>query len=122
MQIIPHNEAFEFEIKVETQFIDELTTGQLSVLRFSAFNQKTTPELSGEIKTISANSIENLQTGIPYFKVNIRIPADQLSRLDGQQLVPGMPVEAFIKTRDRTALNYLMKPLLDQVKHAFREE
>ncbi|MCP4936799.1 MAG: HlyD family type I secretion periplasmic adaptor subunit, partial [bacterium] len=122
MQIIPHNDAYEVEIKVETQFIDELAMGQLSTLRFTSFNQKTTPELKGQIKTISANSIENLQSGIPYFKVNIKIPPNQLSRLNGKQLVPGMPVEAFIKTRERTALNYLMKPLLDQVKHAFREE
>ena len=122
MQIIPHDGAFEVELKVETQFIDDLFTGQEANLRFSAFNQKTTPEILGKIKTISANSIENLQTGIPYFKVNISIPIDQLGRLEGKQLIPGMPVEAFIKTRERTALNYLLKPLLDQMRHALREE
>ncbi len=122
MQIIPHDEAYEIEIKVEPQFIDELAPGQLSTLRFTAFNQKTTPELFGQIKTISANSIEDPQTGIPYFKVNIKIPSDQISRLKGQKLIPGMPVEAFVKTRERTALNYLLKPLLDQIQHSFREE
>ncbi|MCP4182826.1 MAG: HlyD family type I secretion periplasmic adaptor subunit [Hyphomicrobiales bacterium] len=122
MQIIPHDDADEVEIKVEPQSIDELAPGQLSTLRFTAFNQKTTPELFGQIKTISANSIEDPQTGIPYFKVNIMIPPDQISRLKGQKLIPGMPVEAFIKTRERTVLNYLLKPLLDQIQHSFREE
>ncbi len=122
LQVIPENDVPEVEVKIEPQFIDELTIGQVATLRFTSFNQKTTPELIGNIKTISANSIVDLQSNASFFKVIVSIEVDQLVLLNDKSLVPGMPVEAFIKTRERTALSYLMKPLLDQVKHAFREE
>ncbi|EFO28696.1 HlyD family type I secretion membrane fusion protein [Roseibium sp. TrichSKD4] len=122
LQIIPQDGVFEIEADVEPQFVDELYPGQPATLRFSAFNQRTTPELNGFVKTVSPNVVVDEQTGMTFYKVRMAIPDDQLERLKGQKLISGMPVEAFIKTKDRTALNYLTKPLMDQINRAFREE
>lgn len=122
MQIIPQDDEFVIEANVEPQFIDELYAGQEAAVRFSAFNQNSTPELFGEVSGISANVVVDEQTGAAFYKVRVGVSDEELARLNGQQLIPGMPVEAFIKTRERTALNYLIKPLLDQVNRAFREE
>ena len=122
LQIIPQDEGFEIEANVEPQFVDELYPGQPAKLLFTAFNQSTTPELSGTVMGISPNVVVDEQTGLSFYKVRMGVAEPELARLNGQPLVPGMPVEAFIKTRDRTALNYLVKPLMDQVNRAFREE
>ncbi|MEM7426168.1 MAG: HlyD family type I secretion periplasmic adaptor subunit [Pseudomonadota bacterium] len=122
MQIVPQNEKLEIEANIAPQFVDELYVSQPTTLRFSAFNQRTTPELAGAIDGISANVVVNEQTGESFYKVRISVSAVELERLGGQALVPGMPVEAFIKTRERTAFNYLIKPLSDQLHRAFREE
>ena len=122
LQIIPQDEGFEIEANVEPQFVDELYSGQSATLRFSAFNQRTTPELNGTVKGISPNVVVNEQTGLSFYKIRLTVPEVELARLNDQPLVPGMPVEAFIKTRERTALNYLLKPLSDQINRAFREE
>ena len=122
LQIIPQDEGFEIEANVEPQFIDELHPGQPATLRFSAFNQRSTPELDGSVKGISPNVVIDEQTGFSHYKIRLTVSENELARLDGQPLIPGMPVEAFIKTRERTALNYLTKPLTDQIERAFREE
>ncbi|MEM7215409.1 MAG: HlyD family type I secretion periplasmic adaptor subunit [Pseudomonadota bacterium] len=122
LQVIPQNQNFIIEANIEPQFIDELYPEQAAAIRFSAFNQRTTPELNGSVSGISANVVVDEQTGLPFYKVRLSVPPEELERLQGLQLIPGMPVEAFIKTRDRTALNYLVKPLLDQINRAFREE
>lgn len=122
LQIIPQDGNFEVEANVEPLFVDELHPGQAATLRLSAFNQRTTPELVGTVKTISPNVVVEEQTGMSFYKVRLTISQEELEKLRGLVLVPGMPVEAFIKTRERTALNYLTKPLMDQINRAFREE
>lgn len=122
MQIVPAGDQFEIEANVEPQFVDELYPGQPASLRFSAFNQRTTPELEGSVKSISANTVIDEQTGLAHYRILLAVSDEELARLGNQPLVPGMPVEAFIKTRDRTPLNYLLKPLTDQIARAFREE
>jgi HlyD family secretion protein len=122
LQIIPSEEGFEIEANVEPQFIDELYLGQPAILRFSAFNQRTTPELNANVEGISANVVVDDRTGFPFYKVRLSVEDSEVERLNDQPLIPGMPVETYIKTDDRTALNYLIKPLLDQISRAFREE
>ena len=90
-------------------------------LRFSAFNQRTTPEISGAISRISADVSTDQRSGQSYYTVRIARPAEEIARLGNVKLVPGMPVEAFMKTYDRTVLSYFVKPLEDQVLRAFRE-
>ncbi|MEM7068166.1 MAG: HlyD family type I secretion periplasmic adaptor subunit [Pseudomonadota bacterium] len=122
LQIIPQDEGFEIEASLQPQFIDEINLGQPATLRFSAFNQRTTPELKGVVKDISANVVADEQTGATFYKIRLGASESELARLNNQPFIPGMPVEVFIKTKERTALNYLIKPLIDQVNRAFREE
>jgi len=91
------------------------------VLRFTAFNQRTTPELKGEVSRVSADVTQDQKTGVSFYTVRIAMPESELARLNGLKLVPGMPVESFIQTDERTALSYLTKPLSDQVMKAWRE-
>lgn len=122
MQIVPVNDSLVVEAKVQPVDIDQLHIGQAVVLRFSAFNQRTTPEISGTITTIAANLSSNPQTGEAWYSARIRIPMQELDRLGGLVLHAGMPVEAFIQTGERTALSYLVKPLTDQIARAMRED
>ncbi|KQN88364.1 hypothetical protein ASF03_00015 [Rhizobium sp. Leaf68] len=122
MQIVPVNDALVVEARIQPADIDQLHIGQRATLRFSAFNQRTTPEIFGEIKTVAADLILNQQTGESWYTARISIPADELARLGALPLLAGMPVEAFVQTGERTALSYLLKPLADQINRAMREE
>jgi HlyD family secretion protein len=121
MLIVPEADALSVEAKVSPQDIDQLHLGQPAGLRFSAFNQRTTPEINGAISHISADVSTDQHSGQGFYTIRIAIPSDQIARLGNVKLVPGMPVEAFMKTYDRTVLSYFVKPLQDQVLRAFRE-
>jgi HlyD family secretion protein len=99
-----------------------LQIGQVAALRFSAFNQQTTPELFGKITRIAADLTEDQRSGASYYVVRIGIDADSLRQLQGLKLVAGMPVEVFIQTGSRNVLSYFIKPLEDQAARAFKEE
>lgn len=122
MQIVPVNDSLVVDAKIQPADIDQLHLGQKATLRFSAFNQRTTPEIVGEIQTIAANLSTNPQTGEAWYTARIRISAGELRKLGSLALHAGMPVEAFIQTGERTALSYLVKPLADQIARAMREE
>ncbi|WP_062213033.1 HlyD family efflux transporter periplasmic adaptor subunit [Aureimonas sp. AU12] len=121
MLIVPAADKLEAEVRIAPQDIDQLSIGQEVHLRFSAFNQGTTPEVTGTIERIGADLTHEPQTGLAYYTVRAGIAADQVQKLGAVKLVPGMPVEAFVKTGDRTALSYFIKPLSDQIERAFRE-
>ena len=122
MQIIPQTGAHEIELSVPTTDIDQLFIGQDAVIRLPAFNQKDTPELTGKIAVISPSSVVDEQSGFPFYRVIANLEEDQLVRLGDKKLVSGMPVEAFITREERSVLSFLLKPLTDQMSHAFREE
>lgn len=122
MQVVPVNDNLIVEAKVQPVDIDQLHIGQNVVLRFSAFNQRTTPEISGAISTIAANLSSNPQTGEVWYSSRIKIPKSELDHLGELRLHAGMPVEVFIQTGERTPLSYLVKPLADQIKRAMRED
>ena len=121
MLIVPEADLLAVEAKVSPQDIDQLHVGQAAGLRFSAFNQRTTPEISGAITRISADVSQDQRSGQNYYVIRIGISPEQVARLGNVKLVPGMPVEAFIKTYDRTVISYFTKPLHDQILRAFRE-
>src|SRR6195256_2348769 len=98
MLIVPAADALEAEVKVQPQDIDQVRLGQNAILRFPAFNQRTTPELNGEVNRVSADVAEDQKTGGRYYTVRIAIPASEIERLKGLKIVPGMPVECFIQT------------------------
>jgi HlyD family secretion protein len=122
MMIVPDDDSLAVEVKVSPADIDSVHVGQAAALRFTAFNVRTTPEVDGQVYRVSADSETDKRTGTSYYVVRISFSTADLSKLDGRKLVPGMPVEAFIKTDPRTVLSYLMKPISDQMMRAFREK
>ncbi|MEW6767719.1 MAG: HlyD family type I secretion periplasmic adaptor subunit [Pseudomonadota bacterium] len=122
MLIVPDADNLSVEAKVNPQDIDQLRIGQDTLLRLSAFNQRTTPELNGKISRISADTTVDQRTGQSYYTIRVSIPPEEVARLGEVRLIPGMPVEAFVQTGDRTMLSYLAKPLSDQLMRAFREK
>ncbi|MFZ5692405.1 MAG: HlyD family type I secretion periplasmic adaptor subunit [Pseudomonadota bacterium] len=122
MLIVPAADNLTVEAKVNPQDINQLQLGQKAILRFTAFNQQTTPEIEGAVSRISADITTDQRTGLGYYTIRIALPADQVARLGDVKLVPGMPVEAFVQTGDRTVISYLMKPLSDHFNRAFREK
>jgi HlyD family secretion protein len=120
MLIVPEADELAIEVKVAPQDIDQLTIGQEAVLRLSAFNQRTTPEIKGTVSLVAADLTQDQKTGTVFYTARIAAEHNEMARLHGLRLVPGMPVEAFIQTGQRTALSYLTKPLSDQITRAFR--
>ena len=120
MLVVPQADDLAIEVKVQPQDIDQLKVGQDAVLRLSAFNQRTTPEVRGRISRIAADLTQDSKTGTAYYTARIAAEEDEIRQLNELKLVPGMPVEAFIRTGERTALSYLTKPLTDQMNRAFR--
>ena len=121
LQVVPLTEGIDFEIRVEPRSIDQVHLGQIAKVSFPAFNKRTTPEIFGTVSGISPTSVVDERTGRNYFKVDLLLPKKELDKLGDLQLIPGMPVEAFLQTGERSVLNYLTKPLVDQLKRAFRE-
>ncbi|MBM0207592.1 HlyD family type I secretion periplasmic adaptor subunit [Micromonospora sp. STR1s_5] len=122
MLIVPEADALRVEAKIQPQDVDQLHIGQRAVLRFSSFNQRTTPELNGELSLVSADVSQDQKTAATFYTIHIKIPPDEIKRLEGLRLVPGMPVEAFVQTSPRTVMSYLVRPLHDQLMRAFREK
>ena len=120
MLIVPQADDMAIEVRVAPQDIDQIRIGQDAVLRLSAFNQRTTPEITGRVSRVAADLIQDQKTGVSYYTARVATSPEELARLDGLTLVPGMPVEAFIQTGERTALSYLAKPLSDQMSRAFK--
>jgi len=122
MLIVPDADTLTVEVKIAPQDINQLFVGQAATLRFSSFNQRTTPEIEGEVSLISPDLTQDQRTGISYYTARIMLKPEELARLGSVKLVPGMPVDAFIQTGRRTALSYLIKPLRDQAAKAFKEK
>ncbi|MEM9633785.1 MAG: HlyD family type I secretion periplasmic adaptor subunit [Pseudomonadota bacterium] len=122
MLIVPGSDDLSLDVRVSPEDIDQIYLDQEALVRLTAFSQRTTPELTGRVERIAADLSEDPQTGEAYYLVRILIPEDERERLETLSLVPGMPAETFIQTRERTALSYVFKPLTDQIKRAFREE
>jgi HlyD family secretion protein len=121
MLIVPGGDVLAVEARVAPHDIDQIRVGEAAVLHFSSFNQRTTPQLNGEVDRVSPDIIQDQKTGMSYYTVRIRLPYSELARLGGLKLVPGMPVEVFIQTGERTAISYLIKPISDQLMRSWRE-
>jgi HlyD family secretion protein len=122
MQIVPDKDALVAELKLAPQDVDQVAVGQTVGLRFSAFNQRLTPELNGRVETVSADLTTDQHSGQSYYIVRAKAPKEEWERLGKLTPLPGMPVEAFMKTGERTILAYLTKPMVDQIKRAFRDD
>jgi HlyD family secretion protein len=122
MLIVPDTDTLTVEVKIAPQDIDQLYLGQAATLRFTAFNARSTPEITGHVTFISADITQDQRTGISYYVARVTLDSSEITRLGDVKLIPGMPVVAFIKTSERTMLSYLTKPLWDQTQRAFKEK
>jgi HlyD family secretion protein len=131
MLIVPNADRLVIDAKVAPQDIDQIRTGQLAHVRFPAFNQRTTPDMTATVTRVSADLMmepahplqggQAQQGSAPYYSVRLTLTEDGLKTLGDLRLVPGMPAEVHITTGARTALTYFTKPLTDQFARAFRE-
>ncbi len=122
MLIVPETDTLLAEVKVNPRDIDQVQFGQPVLLRFSAFSVRTTPEINGAVVRIAADTTTDQRTGQSYYLVRISMTANEIKRLGDVKLTPGMPVEAFIQTGERTLMSYLVKPMRDQLMRSFREK
>jgi HlyD family type I secretion membrane fusion protein len=120
--IVPANARLRVEAKLSPASIDQVYSDQPARVRFSAFNNRTTPELIGRVVQIAPATTRDEVTGEPLYLAYIDIPQDEMDRLGDLQLMPGMPAEIYLSTQEQTAMAYLTKPLVDQFERAFREE
>lgn len=122
MFLVPQDRPLVIAARVDLIHIDQLVAGQDVTLRLSALDQRTTPELYGSVVQISADAFEDEATGQSYYRAEIVLNEGEVDKLAaGTVLIPGMPVEAYIKTGDRTPIAYLVKPVTDYFARAFRE-
>ncbi len=120
LEIVPVTDPLVVTARVNPEDIDQLSIGGEVSLRFSAFNMQTTPQIGGVLTKVSADRSVDPQSGRAFFPVQISISPAEQKRLGALKLRPGMPVEAFIRTGERTLMSYILKPLSDQVSRAFR--
>lgn len=122
MYVIPQDRPLIITSRVQPQDIDQVYLGQTVALRFSAFDQRRTPELFGSVTQVSADAFTDESTQASYYRAQIVLSEGELDRLPPEMsLLPGMPVEAFLATQERSPLDYLVKPLTDYFAKAFRE-
>lgn len=120
MYVIPQDQPLVVAARIESINIDQVHVGQEASLRFVAFEQRTTPEIFGQVSRISADVFKDEVSGQSFYRAELLPNEEELDKLGGQKLLPGMPVEAFIRTAERSPLSYLAKPLTDYFNKAFR--
>ena len=122
MEIVPDNDALIVEGQVLPTDVDDLLVGQSARVKLSGLQQRTTPELTGKLQYVSADSMLDERSGMTYFIIRVSIAAEELAKLPSDGLIPGMPAEVFVQTGERTALEYLLQPLSDTIDRAWREK
>ena len=122
MEIVPQGEPLLVEARVPVELADKVHAGLPVELMFSAFSQSTTPRVAGEVMLVSADRQVDERTDEPYYTMRAQVSEQGMAQLAGLQIRPGMPVEAFVRTGERSMLNYLFKPLLDRTHMALVEE
>jgi HlyD family secretion protein len=122
MLVVPRADVLVVEAKVAPSDIDQVAMGAKTAVRIAAGNQRTLPEITGAVTRIAADLTREQQPpNLAYYVVRVTLPEDQVRRLEGLQLLPGMQAEIFIQTTDRTPLSYLLRPLQEQIARTFRE-
>ena len=121
LYLVPQDRPLVISTRIAPTDVDEVFVGQAVTLRFPAFDMRSTPELFGQVRQVSVDAFVDSASGASFYEAEIVLNEGETSRLGGETLLPGMPVEAFIRTEDRTPLAYLLRPLADYFNRAFRE-
>jgi HlyD family secretion protein len=120
--LVPQDRPLVIMAQISPIHVDEITVGQPVTVHLSALDRRQTPELNGTVSQLSADAFDDPNTGMSYYRAEVILDVGELERLPaGTILIPGMPVETFIRTDDRSPLAYLVKPFTDYFKRAFRE-
>jgi HlyD family secretion protein len=121
LYIIPQDQNLVVSTRVQPINVNDVYVGQEAALRFPAFDQNKIPELRGQVTRISADAVQGENNGVNYYLVEIMPLERELGKLGDEKLLPGMPVEAFIQTGERSPLAYLVQPVMRFFNRAFRE-
>lgn len=120
--IVPADTPLIFVLRIDPRQVDRLQPGQGALLRFPNFDSRTTPSFSGVLRSVSADTVSDPQSGAVFYTAELTIAEESRAALDGFGLQPGMPLEAFIQTSARTPASFLLKPIADYMSYALREE
>ena len=121
LQIVPQDRGVLFEIRIDPRQVDQVLPGQPAEVIVAAFDPRSTPRLEGRVAWVSPDTVTDPRSGMEHFRATLSIAEDQLALLGDAVLVPGMPVEAYLKTTDRTVMSYLVDPLSQSLNRALRE-
>lgn len=121
MDVVPNSAKLIVEGRIRTEDVNHVRSGSVADVRLIAFNQRITPVVEGKVTYVSADRLVDRATSQPYYQINVDIPPESLKEAGDLKLQAGMPVEIFVKTTERTALQYLLEPVLAFVRRAFRE-
>jgi membrane fusion protein, type I secretion system len=122
MYIIPKDLPLVVQAQVSVIHVDQVYVGQDATLNFASFSQRTTPQIFGTVTKLSADVLTDQVTGANYYQVELVPNPGEVAKLGNLELLPGMPVEAFLQTGERSTFTYLVKPVTDYFNKAFREE
>ena len=122
MEIAPNDEELIVNAQVKTTDRDSVAIGQQAEIRLTALNARTTPVIYGYVISVSGDSLIDPRTNFPYFLTRIEIPSEERKKLGSVRLTAGMPADALIQTGERTALTYLLKPVIDAFARGLNEE
>lgn len=121
MEIVPADEPLKIDAQIPPHLIDHVRAGLEVDILFPAFNRATTPNVAGRVLQVSADVLVDPQRDIQYFKAVVEVTAEGMAKLRQHEIRAGMPAEVFVRTGERTLLNYLVKPLTDRLKGALTE-
>jgi len=122
LDIIPQSDSLLVDARVQLGDIDKVFPGMVARVRFTAFNSRTTPTVNGKVLSVSADRLTDQATNMPYYLARIQVSPEEMKNLKGLELIPGMPADVMIVTGERTALDYIFRPLLDAFARSFKEE
>ncbi len=122
MDIVPSEDALDIEGQLPVHLIDKVHPNLPVELMFTAFNQNLTPRVPGVVTQVSADRLVDEKTGFPHYKIKVKIAPEGAEMISSLHIRPGMPVDLFVKTGERTMMNYILKPILDHLKMSMTEE
>jgi protease secretion system membrane fusion protein len=122
MDVVPSEDPLVVEGRLPVHLIDKVHPNLKIELIFSAFNQNQTPHIPGIVTNVSADRLVDEKSGQPYYSVSAKVAPEGMKLVSSLQIKPGMPVDLFIKTGERTMMNYLLKPIVDHLKMSMTEE
>ena len=121
MEIVPRDEVLKIEAQIPPHLIDKVKPGLPVDILFTAFNQASTPKIAGNLTQVSADVLMDPKTNMPLFKTSIDVTPEGMVKLKINEIRAGMPAEIFVRSGERTAMNYLLKPLMDRVRRSMTE-